>query len=83
MPFPALEIRPVGAPAARSRNKRYTPRGERILERIDMLGVTRPSVARRAGYAVDTIRTALWHTEPDAFLLECVEQALDLPKWKG
>ena len=83
MPRPALELRPAGAPSARSRSKRYTPRGERILERIDALGVTFPSVAHRAGYAVNTIRAALWRDDPDTFLLDCVEQALDLPKWKG
>ena len=48
-----------------------------------MLGVTMESVARRSGFPRSAIYPALSSEHPDLFLLECVEQALDLPKWKG
>lgn len=83
MPYPALETRPAGYVQTRPRRKAMSARGERIMTRIDMLGVTMPSVARRAGYATNAVYGALWRDDANSFLLECVEQALDLPKWKG
>ena len=83
MPYPALIYRADNAPPPRPRNRRATPRGARILARIEMLGVTMESVARRSGFACSAIYTALSSEHPDTFLLDCVEQALDLPKWKG
>ena len=83
MPYPALIYRADNAPPPKTRKRRATPRGARILARIEMLGVTMESVARRAGFSISAIYPALSSEHPDAFLLECVEQALDLPKWKG
>ena len=83
MPYPALIYRADNAPPPRPRNRHATPRGARILARIEMLDVTMESVARRAGFSIGTIYPALSSEHPDTFLLDCVEQALDLPKWKG
>ena len=83
MPYPALIYRADNAPPPRPRNRRATPRGTRILDRIEMLGVTMESVARRSGFSCSAIYPALSSEHPDTFLLDCVEQALDLPKWKG
>ena len=83
MPYPALIYRADNAPPPRPRNRRATPRGARILDRIETLDVTMESVARRAGFSVSAISPALSSEHPDAFLLDCVEQALDLPRWKG
>ena len=83
MPYPALIYRADNAPPPRPRNRRATPRGARILARIEMLGVTMESVARRSGFSCSAIYPALSSEHPDTFLLECVEQALDLPKWEG
>lgn len=82
MPYPALIYRADNAPPPRPRNRRATPRGARILDRIETLGATMESVARRAGFSISAIHPALSSEHPDTFLLECVEQALDLPKWK-
>ena len=83
MPYPALIYRADNAPPPRPRNRRAAPRGARILDRIEMLDVTMESVGRRSGFSVSAIYPALASANPDTFLLECVEQALDLPKWKG
>ena len=83
MPYPALIYRADNAPPPRPRNRRATPRGARILARIEMLGVTMESAARRSGFSCSAIYPALSSEHPDVFLLECVEQALDLPKWRG
>ena len=83
MPYPALIYRADNAPPPRPRNRRATQRGARILARIEMLSVTMESVARRSGFSRSAIYPALANANPDTFLLECVEQALDLPKWKG
>ena len=83
MPYPALIYRADNAPPPRPRNRRATQRGARILARIEMLGVTMESVARRSGFSCSAIYPALSSEHPDTFLLDCVEQALDLPKWKG
>ena len=83
MPYPALIYRADNAPPPRPRNRRATQRGARILARIGMLGVTMESVARRSGFSRSAICPALSSEHPDLFLLECIEQALDLPKWKG
>ena len=83
MPYLALIYRADNAPPPRPRNRRATPRGARILARIEMLGVTMESVARRSGFSCSAIYPALSSEHPDTFLLDCAEQALDLPKWKG
>ena len=83
MPYPALIYRADNAPPPHPRNRRATPRGARILARIEMLGVTMESVARRSGFSCSAIYPALSSEHPDTFLLDCVEQALGLPKWKG
>ena len=83
MPYPALIYRADNAPPPRPRNRRATPRGARILDRIETLDVTMESVGRRSGFSVSAIYPALSSEHPDLFLLDCVEQALDLPKWKG
>ncbi len=75
-----LEPRPAGAKNGRKRKKDMSPRGERILDRIDDLKVTFDSVARRAGYSGHAIYHALWKGS-DAYSLDCVEQALDLEPW--
>ena len=83
MPYPALIYRADNAPPPRPRNRRATPRGARILDRIETLDVTMESVGRRSGFSVSAIYPALSSEHPDTFLLDCVEQALDLLKWKG
>ena len=83
MPYPALIYRADNAPPPRPRNRRATPRGARIMDRIETLDVTMESVAHRAGFSISAIYPALSSEHPDTFLMDCVEQALDLPKWKG
>ena len=83
MPYPALIYRADNAPPPRPRKRYVTPRGARILDCIETLDVTMESVGRRSGFSVSAIYPALSSEHPDLFLLECVEQALDLPKWRG
>ena len=49
MPYPALIYRADNAPPPKPRKRYVTPRGTRILDRIEMLDVTMESVARRSG----------------------------------
>ena len=82
MPLPPLEKRPPCAVDV-SRRKALSARGKRIVETINAMNVTFPSVARRAGYDPSTIQNALLRGGEKNYALDCVEIALGIPVWEG